>query len=56
MFERDFTAQVAFHRIVVVDVLTQLRNLVLGQILDTGVGVDARGRQNCWMRWFWPMP
>ena len=48
----DFAAQIAFHLQVVLDVVAQLADVVFGEILDAGVGVNAdfrkhllRGRQ-----------
>ncbi len=44
--ERDFSSQVALDKVVVLDDLTQLRDVVLGQILDADVGVDAGFLEN----------
>ena len=39
--EGNLTAEVALHLQVVLDIVSQLRNLGLGQVLDAGVRVDA---------------
>ena len=39
----NFATQVALYLDVVVNVVAQLADIILGQILDAGVGVDARG-------------
>ena len=47
MFSAVSLLQVALHHEVLVDILSELRDLVLeSQVLDTGVGVDAGGGQN----------
>ncbi len=38
---RDLTAKVTFNRVVVFDFVTKLCDLVLGEILRAGIGIDA---------------
>ena len=42
----DFTAQVALDGVVILDGVTQQALLILGQILNTGVGIDLGDLQN----------
>ena len=42
----NLTAEVAFHLQVLFDVITQLADLILGEILHSGVGIDADLREN----------
>ena len=42
----DFTAQVTLDDVAMLDGFTQLSFLILGQILNTGVGIDLSDLQN----------
>lgn len=48
--------QVALDKVVVLDDLTQLRDVVLGQILDADVGVDAGFLENLVQERALPIP
>ena len=39
--ESHVTAEVTLDHVVVLDLITQLGNLLFGQILGTGIGIDA---------------
>lgn len=43
---RDLAAQVAFDEMIVLDLVTKLLNLVIGEILDARIGVDSRKSQD----------
>ena len=44
--ECDISAKVAFNAVIVVDLLTQLCNLVVGEVLNAGIGVDTTGLED----------
>ena len=44
--KRGLTAEVAFHDVVVVDRFTQLCFFLIGEVLNSGVGVDSGYLQN----------
>jgi len=44
--ELFLTAQIAFHREVLADVITQRGNFALGEVFDARVGIHLCGSQN----------
>ena len=44
--ERDVSSQVAFNAVVFIDFFTQLRDLVVRQVFDARIGIDAACFQN----------
>ena len=48
--EVDFAAKFAFHMVVVVDIFSEFGYVVLVQILDARVGIDARRREDLFGR------